>query len=109
MKNLKYIVAMAVLFLGVGLVGLNANAVAISDGSSGALNINTATVEELKMLPYVDGRTAEAIVSFRDAHGPFSSINELENVKGVSRPLLIDLHSHLILKGESTFNPYGSL
>jgi hypothetical protein len=31
---------------------------------------------------------------FRAAHGPFVSIDELVNIKGTTRPLLIDLRSH---------------
>jgi competence ComEA-like helix-hairpin-helix protein len=106
MKNLKLILVMAVILLG---LGFSAYAVDSSDFGTGALNINTATVEELKMLPFVDSQTAQAIVDFRDSHGPFVSIDELNSVNGITRPLLIDLRSHLVLKGDSSYDPYGGL
>jgi competence protein ComEA len=108
MKNLKYILAMAVFLVGIGF-SVYASDDGISDISSGALNINTATVQELSMLPFVDAQTAQNIVDFRDSHGPFTAIGELKNIKGITRPLLEDLSSHLKLEGSSDFNPYGAL
>jgi len=58
------------------------------------------------MLPFVDRQTAENIVSYRDSNGPFSSIDELKNVNGITRTLLDDLSSHLKLEGSSDFDPY---
>lgn len=107
MKNIKYIAAMAVFLVGIGF-SLYASDDGISDTSTGALNINTATVQELSMLPFVDTETARNIVNYRDSHGPFTAINELKNVRGVSRPLLDDLRGHLKLVGSSDFNPYGA-
>jgi competence ComEA-like helix-hairpin-helix protein len=108
MKNLKIILAMTVFLIGVGF-SVYASDEGISDISSGALNINTATVQELSMLPFVDMETARNIVSFRDSHGPFSAIDELKNVKGITRPFLEGLRSHVVLKGSSDFKPYGAL
>lgn len=108
MKNLKIILAMTVLIVGVGF-SVYASDDGISDISTGALNINTASVQELSMLPFVDMETARNIVSFRDSHGPLSTVEELKNVKGISRPLLEDLRSHLVLTGASDFKPYGAI
>ncbi len=107
MKNIKYIVAMAAFLVGIGF-SVYASDDGISDISSGALNINTATVQELSMLPFVDTQTAQNIVNFRDSHGPFTAIGELKNVRGITRPLLDDLRGHLKLVGPSDFNPYGA-
>jgi competence ComEA-like helix-hairpin-helix protein len=108
MKNLKILLAMTVFLIGLGF-SVYASDEGISDIGTGVLNINTATVQELSMLPYVDEETAQNIVSFRDSHGPFGAIEELENVKGITRPLLEELSSHLVLEGSSDFNPYGAL
>jgi competence ComEA-like helix-hairpin-helix protein len=108
MKNLKILLAMTVFLVGVGF-SVYAGDEGISDNSSGALNINTASVQELSMLPFVDMETARNIVSFRDSHGPFGAIEELKNVKGITRPLLEELSSHLKLVGSSDFNPYGAI
>lgn len=45
------------------------------------LNINTATVDELKSHPYINFDLAAAIKAFRDQHGPFKSIEELKRVQ----------------------------
>ncbi|WJZ03376.1 ComEA family DNA-binding protein [Corynebacterium freiburgense] len=49
------------------------------------LNINTATFEMLDNLPGVGAVTARAIVRYRDAHGGFDSLEDLQKVKGIGR------------------------
>lgn len=51
--------------------------------SAGLININTATVAELKTLPGIGDVIAQRIVDYRTAHGRFSSIEELMNVSGI--------------------------
>ena len=54
------------------------------DGGSGQLvNLNSATAEELDTLPGVGPATAEAILSHRDANGPFTSVDQLLDVRGI--------------------------
>ena len=54
-----------------------------SAGASGLVNINRASVTELDSLPGVGPSTAQAIVEYRVAHGPFASPEDLLNVKGI--------------------------
>ncbi len=51
--------------------------------SAGLVNINTATVAELKTLPGIGDVLAQRIVDYREAHGAFSSIEELMQVSGI--------------------------
>lgn len=44
------------------------------------VNINTATVDELKMHPYIRYALANAIVQYRSQHGNFSSINDIKKI-----------------------------
>lgn len=44
------------------------------------IDINSATAETLSRHPYMDRRTAEAIVSYRQKHGTFSSTEDLRKV-----------------------------
>ena len=53
------------------------------------LDINSATADQLAMtLSGVGNSKAEAIVAYRDANGPFASIDDLVNVKGIGPSLL---------------------
>ena len=54
-----------------------------SVSASGLVNINRASVTELDSLPGVGPSTAQAIVEYRVAHGPFASPEDLLNVKGI--------------------------
>jgi len=59
--------------------------------SNGAepLDINSATAEQLALaLSGVGQSKAEAIVAYRDANGPFATIEDLVNVKGIGSSLL---------------------
>jgi competence protein ComEA len=47
------------------------------------LNLNTATVEQLDALPGVGPVTAAAIVAWRQAHGKFTSVDQLAEVDGI--------------------------
>jgi competence ComEA-like helix-hairpin-helix protein len=48
------------------------------------ININTATKDQLKSHPYIKWNIANAIVEYRNQHGPFKEIDELKRI------LLID-------------------
>lgn len=48
------------------------------------LNINTATAAELENLPGIGEVIAARIVAFREANGPYRSVDDLVNVEGIS-------------------------
>lgn len=50
---------------------------------SDKVNINTATKEELMTLPGIGETRALAILDYRQANGPFSSLEELKQVEGI--------------------------
>jgi competence protein ComEA len=55
--------------------------------SAGALSskpsLSSATVEQLEELPGVGPVTAQRIVDYRTAHGPFASVDDLDAVPGI--------------------------
>lgn len=51
--------------------------------SPSMININTATQTQLETIPGIGPSTALQILQYRRENGPFQSIDELENVKGI--------------------------
>jgi competence protein ComEA len=49
----------------------------------GPININTATTAELQVLPRIGPVTAQDIVDYREANGPFETIEEIQDVPGI--------------------------
>ena len=60
-----------------------------------ALNLNTATRDELVALPGIGPAKAQAIVEYRNQHGPFRTIDELRKVKGIGEKLFLQIKPEL--------------
>ena len=73
----------------------------------GAININTATKDELVALPGIGPAKAQAIVDYRKAHGPFKTVEELKEVKGIGAKRFEKLKPDLAVSGPSTLKPAG--
>lgn len=55
-----------------------------SDGAAGGrININTAEASELCLLPGIGETLANRIITYRDEHGPFKSLDDIMNVSGI--------------------------
>jgi competence protein ComEA len=54
-----------------------------SADDGGKINVNTATVEELDKLNGIGPSKAEAIVRYREEHGPFQSVEDIAQVPGI--------------------------
>ncbi|AOM41143.1 ComEA family DNA-binding protein [Xenorhabdus hominickii] len=56
----------------------------------GSLNINTANAEELaKELNGIGAKKAQAIIEYREKYGPFTTIDQLQEVQGIG-PIFIE-------------------
>src|SRR5262249_9472745 len=75
---------------------------AIAATSEGTVNLNSATVEELVRLPGVGPAKAAAICSFRERHGAFKRIEDLDRVKGFGRKLIGRVRRYVALSGPTT-------
>jgi competence protein ComEA len=47
---------------------------------SGPVNINTATAAELETLPGIGPSTAQKIIDYREANGPFETVEDIMDV-----------------------------
>jgi competence protein ComEA len=54
-----------------------------------AIDMNKASVEELKTLNGIGAKKAEAIVQYRTEHKCFKNKDDLLNVKGIGKKLLV--------------------
>jgi len=71
--------------------GGGAAAVAGATAPGVPLDLNTATVEQLDELDGIGPATAQQIVSYREAHGGFGSVEELDQVPGIGETRLAAL------------------
>ena len=69
---------------------------------AGKLNLNTATPDQLMMLPSVGPSKAERIVVWRKKNGGFKRIADLRRVKGFGYKTFKKLEPYLDIKGETT-------
>ena len=60
-------------------------------GSDGRVNINVADAVALEALPGIGPVLAGRMVAYRDAHGPFGSVEDLDAVTGVGPAVLAGL------------------
>ncbi len=52
------------------------------------INLNGASKSELMKLEGVGASVAQKIIAYREAHGPFKRVHDLEKVEGVGKAVL---------------------
>jgi competence protein ComEA len=72
----------------------------------GQININTATVEQLELLPGIGPAMAKKIVDYR-ANKPFQETTHLIRIKGIGPKTYAKFKQYLVLKGETTLREVG--
>jgi competence ComEA-like helix-hairpin-helix protein len=70
----------------------------ISNTTVKQININTATVDEMKAHPYLRYLIANAIVQYRTQHGNFSTVEEIKNIMVVTEDVYKKVAPYLRVK-----------
>ena len=72
-----------------------------SDVADGVVNIETATAEQLQLLPGIGPSKAEAIITYRRAH-PFQRVEDILRVRGIGRATFRRLRAMITVSGATT-------
>ena len=68
---------------------------------SGVVNVNTATLQQLQLLPGIGPSRAQAIVEYRERH-PFRRAEDLLSIRGIGRATLNRMLPYVVVEGETT-------
>jgi competence protein ComEA len=66
-----------------------------------AVNINTATKEELTSLKGIGEKRAQDIIDYRTKNGPFKSVDDLEKVPGIGPGTMKQIRPELTTTGKT--------
>ncbi len=69
---------------------------------AGVVNINTADVAQLSLLPRIGAKVAQRIVDYRQEHGAFKKTSDLMQVKGIGDKSFQSLSPYLTVEGKTT-------
>jgi competence protein ComEA len=69
---------------------------------TGVVNINTADLTQLELLPRVGAKAAQRIADYRKEHGNFKKTSDLMQVKGFGEKSFEKLSPYVIVDGKTT-------
>ena len=70
--------------------------------AAAAVNINTASKEELTSLKGVGDKRAQEIIDYRKKNGDFKSVDDLEKVPGIGPGIMKQIRSQVSVSGKTT-------
>lgn len=86
------------------VVSLLAPLAASAAASAGTVNVNTATAEQLQMLPRIGPSVAQRILEYRKENGKFASLDDLLLVRGIGEATFAQLKPYVSLSGDTTLS-----
>ena len=105
MKLPKLITSVLILTLALSVTPLLAAEAEKETEAKGVVNINTATAEELALLPGIAEKKAQAIIDYREKEGEFKAPKDLTKVKGIGRKIFRKIKDQVVVEGETTLKP----
>jgi len=77
---------------------------AFSGVAVAAVNINTATKEELTSIKGVGEKRAQEIIDYRTKNGPFKTVDDLEKVPGIGPGLMKQIRLQVSTSGKTVID-----
>lgn len=62
------------------------------------VNINTAVFNDLKRFPYLTFKQMDVVIAYRDEHGNYKSVKDLENIAILNAQILRKIEPYLVFK-----------
>ena len=84
--------------IGIYTVTTRETAAEVVPESALPVNVNTATAEELDVLPGIGPALAGRIIAYREEHGPFTAVKQLLEVSGIGEAVLDGLRDQIVLE-----------
>ena len=75
---------------------------ALAADSAGKVNINTATAEQLMLLPRIGPSVAGRILDFREKNGSFKQTSDLLLIKGIGDKTFEMIEPYVAISGETS-------
>ncbi len=69
---------------------------------AGVVNVNTASAEQLALLPRVGPSIAQRIVALRKSDGPFKGAEDLMLVRGIGESTFALIKDYVVVEGKTT-------
>lgn len=63
--------------------------------AAGTIDINTADKETLMSIKGIGEKRAEAIIAYREEHGPFKTVDDLAEIEGIG-PAIIENNREIL-------------
>lgn len=74
-----------------------------SQGTVRQVDLNQATVADLEALPGIGPKLAQRVIDHRDERGPFHSVDDLRQVRGIGRKKFDRLRPHVLVTDTRSF------
>jgi competence ComEA-like helix-hairpin-helix protein len=65
------------------------------------IDLNKASLEELNSHPYLRWKIAQAIIRYREANGPFQSLEDLKKIWSLSAETILKIEPYLLVETDS--------
>lgn len=100
MRKSLHILTLTLILAAIGTVAMADEAAA----PAGTVNLNTADVAQLTLLPRVGEKAAQRIIDYRTEHGPFKKSADLMQVKGFGAKTYELVSPYVSVSGNTTLS-----